>query len=228
MSKNRDWLPRKREDQLAMAKQWRGALLELGPDSHPYSEAWGVPEADMDDLALLIANAEDTLIRVKNTAARTHVTVVECNEAFKALVAKMRYIKKRFFYVPPLTNADLARLGLNPADMEPTKEHIPTTVPEIEFAVSVIRQLSIRYRDFGARSWTKPDHVHSVDIRWAVLDSPPSAVEALVNVDSKSSGPLVLEFGEGERGKRVYAAARWVNNTMHHGPWSDIESGVIP
>jgi len=29
----------------------------------------------------------------------------------------------------------------------------------------------------------------------------------------------VLEFGEGERGKRVYAAARWVNNTMHHGPW---------
>jgi len=156
MPKNRDWLPGKREEQLAMVKQWRGALVELGPDSHPYFEMWEMPEADVDDLALLTANAVDALTRVKNTADRTHVNVVQCASAFKALVAKMRYIKKRFFYVPPLTEADLARLGLHLSDTEPTKEPYPTTIPEIEFAVSVIRQLSIRYRDFGARSWTKP------------------------------------------------------------------------
>jgi len=36
--------------------------------------------------------------------------------------------------------------------------------------VSVLRQITIRFRSFGSAKWGKPEHVHSIDIRWAILD----------------------------------------------------------
>jgi hypothetical protein len=42
------------------------------------------------------------------------------------------------------------------------------------------------------------------------------------------ANPIVLRFEEDERGKRVYYAARWINNTSQSGPWSGIESAFVP
>jgi hypothetical protein len=57
---------------------------------------------------------------------------------------------------------------------------------------SVIRELSLRLRDFGAANWGKPDHVHGMELAWGIMD------------------------------------ARWINSTAKGGPWSDIESAVVP
>ena len=40
--------------------------------------------------------------------------------------------------------------------------------------------------------------------------------------------PLVIEFEEEERGKTFWYAVRWENNTGKKGPWSDIQSALIP
>ena len=60
------------------------------------------------------------------------------------------------------------------------------------------------------------------------MDSAPDSVAALINVELDTATPYILDFDESERGKRIFAAARWVDNTGRKGPWSDIESAFIP
>jgi hypothetical protein len=54
--------------------------------------AWGIPEAEFTDLKVLCSAAQAFLLKAQNDAERTHVITVECQEAFKALAAKMRFL----------------------------------------------------------------------------------------------------------------------------------------
>jgi hypothetical protein len=47
--------------------------------------------------------------KVKDEAERAHVITVECQEAFKALIAKMRFFQDRYFKLPSLTEGDTGR-----------------------------------------------------------------------------------------------------------------------
>jgi hypothetical protein len=40
--------------------------------------------------------------------------------------------------------------------------------------------------------------------------------------------PHILEFTEEERGKTVYVAICWQNEKGEKGPWSEIESAIVP
>jgi len=64
----------------------------------------------------------------------------------------------------------------------------------------------------------------------APLEYKPALLRRLPKPYLKSlrTNPIVLTFDEEERGLRVFFAARWINNTAHSGPWSDIESAFIP
>jgi hypothetical protein len=140
----------------------------------------------------------------------------------------LRAFINRFLRWPPVTDLDRDKMGVRNWDTILTPQPVPATVPEMEFNTSVIRQIGIRYRDFGAATWGKPDHVHAIEISWAILDSRPDSGAALIHNESDTASPHHLDFDESERGRRVFVAARWENNTAQKGPWSDIESAVIP
>jgi hypothetical protein len=40
--------------------------------------------------------------------------------------------------------------------------------------------------------------------------------------------PHILEFTEEERGKTVYVAICWQNEKGEKGPWSEMESAIVP
>ena len=140
----------------------------------------------------------------------------------------LRAFINRFLRWEPVTDFDRDKMGIRNWDTTRTKQPTPSTVPEMEFVTSVIREITIRYRDFGSKHWAKPDHVHGIEIRWAILDARPERVDALVHIELDTANPLTLVFEEWERGKRIFVSARWFNNTTHTGPWSDIESAFIP
>jgi hypothetical protein len=104
-----NWLPGKREDVLRMAKVWLDVL------DTAKATAWGVPAAERTELVPLVSTAEQKLAAAKSNE-RTPVITTECREAFDALVAKMRFIKYRYFKAPPLTDADFTLLELTPRD----------------------------------------------------------------------------------------------------------------
>ncbi|MDR0751261.1 MAG: hypothetical protein LBF12_01545, partial [Christensenellaceae bacterium] len=65
-------------------------------------------------------------------------------------------------------------------------------------------------------------------IAYAVLDAPPADVSALIRSVLATRTPHILEFTEEERGKTVYVAICWQNEKGERGPWSEIESAIVP
>jgi hypothetical protein len=105
----------------------------------------------------------------------------------------------------------------------------PTTVPELSAGPGHIRQIVLEYRDQGSAKRGKPPKVHGIEIRWAILDHPPTGVELLANSAFDTRHPFTISFGEEDRGKTVYFAGRWeISREGEKGDFSAIVAAVIP
>jgi len=142
-----------------------------------------------------------------------------------------RYLRafiNRFLRWPPVTDMDRDKMGIRNWSVTKSPQPVPVNVPEIGVMPSVLRQITIRVRNAGAPGWGKPDHVHHIQLAWDILEAPPQSINSLSHMEVETTSPITLTFEEYERGKHVYFAARWVNNTAKEGPWSEIHSAVIP
>ena len=215
-----DWMPSTRSAQLAMAKRW----MELLPLKEA---AWRIPEGMILLLRELTVDAEtlqdraDSPIGTKGDAERARL-------AFRALVAHMRDVRRRVFFMPPLDDADFADLGLQPPDTIRTP-HID--VPEmVDFVIhlSSIRELVVDFWIQGEPHKAKPHGYDGAVIIWGIRDTVPAAPTDLPNHTMASRTPHILTFEETERGKTVQIALAWQNERGITGQWSEYKSAVIP
>jgi hypothetical protein len=189
--------------------------------------AWGhISMEDMQKLASLHGEWE-TVYKQTLTPHIPQLTA-EKNRVRTKLERALRAFINRYLRWPPVTDYDRDKMGIRNWDTIRTPSPVPTTVPEIETNTSVIRELSLRLRDFGAANWGKPDHVHGMELAWGIMDARPGEISLLPHLETETANPIVLSFEEEERGLRVFFAARWINSTAKGGPWSDIESAVVP
>ncbi|GHT70624.1 hypothetical protein FACS1894110_22430 [Spirochaetia bacterium] len=160
---------------------------------------------------------------------RGKVDVLEKNETRDALKAALRtFIKAYLIYNPDVTDADRENMGLPLHDGTRTPVPPPSTIPEIELDSSIIRQVSVHFKDSGSEKRGKPAHVHGVELRWALLDNPPSSVEDLTKSAFDTASPYTFTFDEAERGKALYICPRWENNKGDKGPLGEIVKAIIP
>jgi hypothetical protein len=113
-------------------------------------------------------------------------------------------------------------------DTTPTTIPVPKTRPELDIDVLDFRRLKVLFHDMGSKSNAKPYGVNGAVIVYAVLDAPPADVSALTRSVLATRTPHILEFTEEERGKTVYVAICWQNEKGEKGPWSEIESAIVP
>jgi hypothetical protein len=215
-----DFIPRRDADYDAF---FRNILTVVAQNM----EVWGhIPQADFEELG--------TVYGLWNDAFRAtqvpHIPQLTAEKNRVRLVSErfLRGFINRFLRWEPVTDLQRDKMGIRNWDTIRTPQPAPTTVPEIEADSSVIRQLTLRMREHGATHWGRPAHVHGIELAWGIMENRPEHVSALHHTDSASSNPFVLDFEESERGKRVFYCARWLNNKMQHGPWSDIESAIVP
>jgi hypothetical protein len=105
----------------------------------------------------------------------------------------------------------------------------PHTVPVLDPRAGNPRQVEVPYRDAGSERRGKPDDVHGVEVRWAILDHEPKGVEELIHSAFDTHSPLILTFDEADRGKRVYMAGCWeIEREGEKGPMGEIVSCFIP
>jgi hypothetical protein len=71
---------------------------------------------------------------VSITAAASAVITARCREAFDALQDKMRSIKARYFFSPPMTDSDFALLLLKKPDGTATEVPEPTSQPTADLS----------------------------------------------------------------------------------------------
>jgi hypothetical protein len=214
-----DWMPGRREDQLAMAKKW---VAEL-----PNSQGkWQVSEAEIAELADLVEDVENALRRQLENAGPVETRRVR--EAFTALVRYMRWLHSRKFFTPPMEDSDWIRLGLKPPDHIRTEHVVVPELVEFEIKLRGIRELVVNFWVKGSASRAKPEGYDGAVLVWDTLDAPPERPTDLAEHTMASKTPHIIPFDETERGKTVYIALQWQNERGHTGAWSEIQSAIVP
>jgi hypothetical protein len=194
-----------------------------------------VPQEDYDGLDGERNTYTQKLAVSKSPATRTPMSVRGKDVAKRVLEKHSRRVVKSYLINNPvLTEEDLTMLGL------PVHKTTRAPVPPPTDAVTLeLRQLSgnrvevnfsrisIDDADKAHRA-AKPFGVHGAEIRWMISDTPILDAEDLTHSSFDTRTPLILEFKGHERGQILYICARWENTTGQKGPWSKIQSAIIP
>jgi hypothetical protein len=143
-------------------------------------------------------------------------------------MALRTFIKGYLTYNPTVLEVDKENMGLPLYDGTRTPIPVPTTIPEMELDSSVIRQITVHFKEAGSDRQGKPVHVHGVELRRGLLDKAPSSVEDLKNFAFDTASPYTFTFDEAERGQALYICPRWENNKGDKGPWGEIYKAIIP
>ena len=236
MAHFKEWLPGKRVEQLAMAKIWSHALIESG-------EEWKIPSADIGAMEELTQDAEIIFNRIM-AAERNTITTARCNETFGKLITHMRYVKNRYFFVPPLAGHDLVSLGLRPHDTarSPVSEPEGQASAEITFPGPHLHMLHMKHIE-GTRADPRADHgfriyfgimphggaaVEEATGSMRYLMKAPASGEELPHSKFTRRRKMTMEFPAQDSGKAAYYSIRLENAKGGKGPWGPLFSAVIP
>jgi hypothetical protein len=200
--------------------------------------AWGIPQTQFTELTALFTAAE-ALLEKTQSGDRTPVIIEECKEAFDALDAKMRFFKKHYFLVPPLTNADLVNLGLNPPDTSRTPIPKPTAQVEADLTFPGIHLVELKNirptgssgvpdprSDYGVRIFYGLSGTASDKFRFRVTGEPQKGSDLPYSIFTRHKKER-FDF-EGESGCTVYFCLHYENSKGEFGPFGPILSAVIP
>jgi hypothetical protein len=166
----------------------------------------------------------------KDPAERTQIKTEHLKNTEAILRVVYRKLYTGFLKESPLvTDEDLVAMGLPARTSGRVPAPVATTYPDYDIDSGTIRRLGIHFYDQGKKKTkAKPKGQHGAEIRWAILDAPPTEIEELVHSSFDTHTPLILEFNESQRGKNVYFCLRWENTRGEKGPWSEIISAIVP
>jgi hypothetical protein len=209
-----------------------GAFLEWSKTLVTYVSAH-LTEFNIQQAALAPIQTELTAYETAFEAAqnpnRGKVDVLRKDEARDALKSSIRaFVKAYLAFNPAVTDADKESMGLPLRDNTRTPAPPPSTIPETELDSSVIRQITVHFKDNGSDKRGKPAHVHGIELRWSLLETAPTSVEDLTKSAFDTASPYTFVFDEAERGKTLYICPRWENGKGDKGPWGEIVKAIVP
>jgi hypothetical protein len=221
MAANKDWFPGTRDEQLTMGKHWVTILQTK-------KSIWGIPDSAFTTLGDKVSAAEAALTAAKNEETRTPVATAQCKTAFEELAAVMRDIKKRFFYEPPLTDADIISLGLKPHDTTPTATGSPTAQVTVETFLKGRHELGVKIiyvtgaatdpANKGYRIW------YSVVGQGEAAPANPDDLRKSFFTKRKKD---IIEFDFDASSKTAWFAVQ-IENEGKKGPWGPLTNWLIP
>jgi hypothetical protein len=190
--------------------------------------AWGIPQNVFQELGTLIQAADTALTTAKNETTRTPVATAQCKEAFDALTAAMRDMKRRYFLTPPLVDSDYISLGLKPHDTTPTASGTPTAQVTIETYLVGRHELGVKII-YVTGTATDPAN-KGYRIWYSAIapgETPPANPNELRTSFFTKRKKDVIEFDFGESGKNCFMAVQ-IENEGKKGPWGPLTSALIP
>jgi hypothetical protein len=204
-----------------MARDWQSVA---GTSAH----LWGIPPNVLQELDTLVQAADTALTTAKNETTRTPVATAQCKEAFDALTAAMRDMKRRYFLTPPLVDSDYISLGLKPHDTTPTASGIPTAQVTIETYLVGRHELGVKIIYVTGSSADPANKGYR--IWYSVIspgETPPANPDELRKSFFTKRKKDVIEFEFGDSGKNCFMAVQ-IENEGKKGPWGPLTSALIP
>jgi hypothetical protein len=192
-------------------------------------EGLGFPPATFELITALRNTYAAALDAAEAPATRTAGRVKEKNDARKVLEKELRQaIAEYLTHNHLLTNGNREDLGLPVPDHTHTPVPPPDSTPEFTLEGHGIGRVRIRFHDQGSESKAKPYGVNGAVVGYDVLPTPPSVPSALARNRLATRSPFTLTFAEGESEHKAYVALCWQNEKGEKGPWSAIQSVMIP
>jgi hypothetical protein len=141
-----------------------------------------------------------------------------------------RFIQVWFRGFPDIVTAEhLANMGIPPIDDTHTPIGKPETRPVFHIEVRDTRLLAVHFQDEGSASKARPYGMNGAVISLGVLDKPPAAPEDLKGrTELATRTPHLLHFAEEDRGKTVYVAMQWQNESGVRGEYTEVQSAIVP
>lgn len=232
MAVTKHWLAGTRQGQLDMGLAWVRVLAEQTDDLRGQAvrkwSLWSIPQEAVANLGERAEDAQRALDEAKNDETRTKVVNRKVATMFAALTEAMRSMKKRYFHVPPLTDADLVSLGLKVPDTSHTQTGNPTAQATIETFLVGRRQLGLKFVYVSGDSGDPANKSFRVYYRVAAPgEKAPEAPEELAMSFSEKRKTRVLDFEFGDSGKTAHFCVQ-IENNGRKGPWGPMISSVIP
>jgi len=236
MTSKKDWLPNRRDEILGMAMKWNNVLAMKG-------KTWKVDEDKITELNTLTLNAEAAYNEAM-TKDRTTVLTAKVNMAFEKLTDAMRYLKKRWFLIPPATEMDMASLGLSVPNNIPTPIADPSgqATAVIQLLGSHLLRLVIGHVEGTP---VDPRANYGCRIYWGVMPPGGGTLEQAASIRHYLQRPPVsgeelpyslftkrrrelFDFPAEDSGKTVYFCIRYENSKGKPGPWGPLFQAIIP
>jgi hypothetical protein len=219
--KNINWIPPKREGKLTMANNWV-SLIILN------KAIWQIAEDKMEKLQATYEAANS--LSLKPAGSRSPADNAELRAAINEMVACMRDIKKRYFYSPPLTEADFLRLGLKPKDVEPTSVPAPAGQAKVETRYAGPAQLEAIVSHVEGTAFDLKT-IHGYQLAFMLCDAdqtPPASGKEFTESKFSRRKKFPFTFEREDMGKKMYFAVRYENSKGEAGPWGPVTSAVVP
>jgi hypothetical protein len=138
-----DYIPRGDEQFLT----WAGNLITY---ANSHASAMKVDPTTIQPLQAKLT-AYQAAFTTASDPNRGKVDVLNKNEARDALKSDIRaFVKAYLAYNPAVSDANKEHLGLPLHDTTRTPTSPPSTIPELELDSSIIRQISVHFRDAGS------------------------------------------------------------------------------
>jgi hypothetical protein len=190
--------------------------------------AWThIPQAALGSLAEL-HNAWKTAYAAV-IGPHTKVDTEAKKDAKTAALGAIRPFVNQYLRYPPVTDEDRTAMGIPNRKTGHSPVPVPVTSPQLLIDTGTRRRIIVYYRDETSTRRGKPKGVHGIEIRWAILDHPPTSEAELIHSSFDTNPPLTLEFDEADRGKHIYLMGLWeIEREGEKGPPGAIEEAIIP
>jgi len=215
------FIPNRDEDFL----DWSANLIAV---STANKTAWQIPDTALAALTPL-HNAFDTALTAAKAPNHGKIDTQVKNDARDTLEhTERRFVNGHIRYNDNVPPAGKIQAGVPLPDDVPTPVGEPKTRPEFSLRVVDILRIRVDFRDQGSASAARLRGMNGALLCYAVADGPVTDYEALVKTKLLTDTPATLELPPGSEGKTLSCAMRWQSDRGVLGPWSEIQSIIIP
>jgi hypothetical protein len=197
--------------------------------------AWSIPEPWFTSTVLPAKLDWETIWNEYNADpnARSKNMTLAKNAARTVYEPMVRQVITIMVGNPAVSNFDLESMGIFGRRQGKHFPHvpIPEDVPDFRIEQALGHRLILHFHAHDTdreSSVAKPHGVHGVEIGWAILATPPTSYSDLAKSAFDTATPYTFTFDIPDAGKTIYIALRWENSRGEKGPWSDIQSAIIP
>ncbi len=206
------------------------AVTKFAPYAQANGTALGIPAADLTTLSAALTGWGYSWTGFVNAESAFRSATDDKGTKRGALEAAIRAIAGKVQVATGVTDAQKEALGITVRKTTRTPVAVPTTVPSfqrIDTSTRAILRLFI-VDATTPDSKAKPPGVQGCEIREQVGGTAPVDPETMSLLAIETRMPYRADFEAMDVGKTVFFALRWRNTRGEPGPWSAVQSAVVP